>query len=174
MSLPGSRLPSSSRRSFIRRAIGVGGAASASMALARPSSAFGRQTPGVGGFDHVSIPMRRVEEMVAFYRAFGFRVEQGEQLVSVHFGDQKINFHTPLLWESGYTLRATAAVPPCGDWCWVWEGTREELLEVFERTGTEIDTEGERQGGRDDGRAVGQSVYTRDPDSNLLEFIIYS
>jgi hypothetical protein len=31
----------------------------------------------------------------------------------------------------------------------------------------------ERIGGRDGGRAKGISVYVRDPDSNLLEFIIY-
>ena len=31
----------------------------------------------------------------------------------------------------------------------------------------------ERIGGRDGGRAKGTSLYVRDPDSNLLEFIIY-
>jgi catechol 2,3-dioxygenase-like lactoylglutathione lyase family enzyme len=31
----------------------------------------------------------------------------------------------------------------------------------------------ERDGGRDGGRAKGSSYYTRDPDGNLLEFIIY-
>jgi len=34
-------------------------------------------------------------------------------------------------------------------------------------------TEGRRQGGRDGGDAVGESVYMRDPDGNLLEFILY-
>ncbi len=32
----------------------------------------------------------------------------------------------------------------------------------------------ERMGGRDNGRAKGTSLYVRDPDSNLLEFMIYS
>ncbi len=64
-------------------------------------------------------------------------------------------------------------MPPCGDFCWVWEGTRAELVAVLERIGAEIEAEGERQGGRDGGRAVGQSIYTRDPDGNLLEFIRY-
>jgi hypothetical protein len=32
----------------------------------------------------------------------------------------------------------------------------------------------ERIGGRDNGRAKGTSTYVRDPDTNLLEFIIYS
>ena len=42
------------------------------------------------------------------------------------------------------------------------------------RADAEIEAEGEREGGRDGGNAVGQSVYTRDPDGNLLEFIRYS
>ena len=37
----------------------------------------------------------------------------------------------------------------------------------------EIEAEGERRGGRDGGSAIGQSVYIRDPDGNLLEFISY-
>ena len=32
----------------------------------------------------------------------------------------------------------------------------------------------ERIGGRDGGRAKGTSIYTRDPDHNLLEFIVYA
>ena len=31
----------------------------------------------------------------------------------------------------------------------------------------------ERIGGRNAGRATGTSLYTRDPDRNLLEFIVY-
>ena len=50
-------------------------------------------------------------------------------------------------------------------------GTSELALESSDETPS---PSGERRGGRDDGRAVGHSVYTRDPDGNLLEFIIYS
>jgi hypothetical protein len=97
--------------------------------------------------------MQNVEAMIAFYRALGFVVREGGQIVSVHFADQKINFHRPALWQSGtFTLRASAARPPCGDFCWVWEGSREALLEAFGRAGAEIEVEGERTGGRDGGR----------------------
>jgi len=176
------------RRAFIKRVLAAGAALSApGAALAAPRGASGhaedadgdpppalRQATGVGPLDHVAIPIRAVDEMIAFYRALGFVVREGAQIVSIHFADQKINFHRPALWQSGtFTLRASAASPPCGDFCWVWQGSRESLLESFERAGAEIEVEGQRTGGRDGGDAVGQSTYTRDPDGNLLEFIRY-
>ena len=58
--------------------------------------------------------------------------------------------------------------------CFVWEGSVETLRKVLDQAGAKI-IEGpiERQGGRDGGRAKGTSLYVRDPDSNLLEFMIY-
>lgn len=160
------------RRAFIKRALAAGTAlAVPRAALAEPSPA---QTPGIGPLDHVAIPIQNVEAMIAFYRALGFGVREGGQIVSIHFADQKINFHRPALWQGGtFTLRASAARPPCGDFCWVWEGSREALLEALVGAGAEIEVEGERTGGRDGGDAVGESTYTRDPDGNLLEFIRY-
>ena len=160
-----------SRRAFIKRTIA---ASAGSTALAIPATGFALQEGQVRTLDHVAIPILRVEEMVAFYRALGFQVRETERRVSVHFGDQKINMHYPSSWQNATPsgLRASAAVPPCGDFCWVWEGTREELLAALERAEAEIVAEGERDGGRDGGTS-GQSVYVRDPDGNLLEFMRY-
>jgi catechol 2,3-dioxygenase-like lactoylglutathione lyase family enzyme len=160
------------RRAFIKRCLAAGAALSApSTALARGLDA---QATGVGALDHVAIPVQNVEAMIAFYRALGFGVREAGQIVSIHFAQQKINFHRPALWQrETFTLRASAALPPCGDFCWVWEGSRAQLLEALSRAGAEIEVEGERTGGRDGGDAVGQSTYTRDPDGNLLEFIRY-
>ena len=164
-----------SRRAFIKRAIAAGTVISGSAAFVRPSKASAQQAVGIVALDHVAIPIRRVEEMVVFYRALGFAVNETERRVSIHLGDQKINFHRPSSWESGtFALRAPAAVPPCGDFCWVWEGTREALVTVLDRAHAEIEAEGERDGGRDGGNARGQSIYVRDPDGNLLEFMRYS
>ena len=129
----------------------------------------------VSSFDHVAVPMRNTEAMVAFYRALGFEVMEGGRICSVHFGDNKINFHRPSLWESGdFTLRAPAALPPCGDFCFVWDGTPATLEATLARVGAEvIEGPAPRQGGRDGGTATGTSRYIRDPDDNLLEFIIY-
>lgn len=128
--------------------------------------------PDIAGFDHVSLPMRYTDAMVAFYRALGCEVAENPHVVSVYVGNQMINLHRPETWQrDGFTLRAPAATPPCGDLCFVWEGTAEELRDRLVRAGAEVE-EGpvERSGGR---QRTGTSVYTRDPDGNLLEFMIY-
>ena len=161
-----------SRRRFIKGVLG--GGVGASMAVAAGGSPLSAQGGPIRSFDHVAVPMRNTDAMVRFYRALGFTVNESPRVCSVHFGDQKINFHQPALWESGFTLRAPAAEPPCGDFCFVWDGTTAALLATLERAGAEV-IEGPvgRTGGRDGGTATGTSHYIRDPDDNLLEFIIY-
>ena len=129
----------------------------------------------IRSFDHVAIPIQNVDAMLSFYRALGFGVNDNGPRYSVHFGDQKINFHGPEVWQSGrFTLRGPTAVPGCGDFCLVWEGTAESLQNMLTQSGAKI-IEGpvERAGGKSGGSAKGKSLYVRDPDSNLLEFIIY-
>jgi len=129
------------------------------------------QDGAVIGFDHVALPMMNVESMVAFYRSLGLPVTESQYLVQVHLRDQMINFHRPEVWQGDASLRAAAASPPCGDLCLVWEGSQESLAELLGRADVEI-IEGpvERQGGR---RVAASSVYVRDPDGNLIEFITY-
>jgi catechol 2,3-dioxygenase-like lactoylglutathione lyase family enzyme len=127
---------------------------------------------GIRGFDHVSLPMQNTEAMVAFYRSLGLSVAEQPYVVSVYVGDQMINLHRPEIWrQAGFSLRAPEAKPPCGDLCFVWEGSAESLRARLDAARVEI-IEGpvERQGGR---RAAATSVYVRDPDGNLLEFLIY-
>jgi catechol 2,3-dioxygenase-like lactoylglutathione lyase family enzyme len=126
----------------------------------------------ISGIDHVSLPMRDTDTMVAFYRALGFAIAEHTAIVSVYAGAQMINFHRPALWpRPEFTLRAPAATPPCGDLCFVWSGTQDELHALLREVSAAVE-EGPvtRNGGR---RAEGTSVYTRDPDGNLLEFITY-
>jgi catechol 2,3-dioxygenase-like lactoylglutathione lyase family enzyme len=111
--------------------------------------------------------------MLAFYRKLGFDIRESAAAVSVYAGRQMINFHRPTRWQDAtFTLRAPAAKPPCGDLCFVWDGTAAQLKAWLDAAGTRVE-EGPvpRQGGR---KAEGSSTYIRDPDGNLLEFIVYS
>jgi catechol 2,3-dioxygenase-like lactoylglutathione lyase family enzyme len=131
----------------------------------------------ISAFDHVAVPMERVEQMVAFYTALGCRVDAQSNgaIYAVIFGDNKINFHAPQLWKPGqFTLRGPTALPGCGDFCFVWQGGQEALDSTLRQANATIE-EGpvERTGGMNGGSTRGISIYTRDPDSNLLEFIMY-
>ena len=131
----------------------------------------------IKAFDHVAIPIQKVEEMIAFYTALGCEVSDdfGKRLYSIHFGDNKINFHTSAIWQSGkFSLRGPTAQPGCGDFCFVWGDTEAALHQLLDQLNADIE-EGpvDRVGGRNGGRDNGTSVYIRDPDENLLEFIVY-
>ena len=136
----------------------------------------------IAGFDHVALPTRRPAEMIDFYGRLGFRVPDFEEwkgskapFFSVFFGDQKINFHGPELWQNEkFDLRGPAARPGCGDLCFVWEGGLDALRKRLEVAGAEVEAGPmDMIGGRDGGRGRGTSIYTRDPDRNLIEFILY-
>jgi catechol 2,3-dioxygenase-like lactoylglutathione lyase family enzyme len=127
----------------------------------------------VSGFDHVAVPMQNVEAMIAFYRRLGFRMTENENAVSVYIGSNMINFHRPMRWQDpSFTTRAPAAKPPCGDFCFVWNGTAAALQTWLQAAGVKVELGPvDRAGGR---RKTGSSTYVRDPDGNLLEFMIYS
>lgn len=129
-------------------------------------------TGRISGLDHVAIPMRNTDAMVAFYGGLGLPMTENANAVSVHFGQQMVNFHRPTRWQDpAFTLRGPAAVPPCGDLCVVWDGTLDALHAMLGRLSIAIEVGPvERAGGR---RRSGTSTYVRDPDGNLLEFMIY-
>ena len=136
----------------------------------------------IAAFDHAVIPTGQPEEMIAFYKRLGFSVP-GEQdwrdgkarIFAFATANFKLNVHPPEVWQSGkFDLRGPTAVPGCGDFCFVWEGTVDEARALIESTGAEVIVGPvDRVGGRSAGTATGSSVYTRDPDGNLLELITY-
>ena len=158
--------PKSSRRSFVK-----------SMAVGSVAAHVGdlRAQPAgrVAGIDHVALPMQNGDAMIAFYRALGFEMSETANALSVYIGSQMINFHRPSLWQNAsFALRAPAAKPPCGDLCFLWDGSAEALKALLDRAGAKIELGPvPRPGGR---RRNGTSTYIRDPDGNLLEFMIYA
>jgi len=155
-----------SRRRFVKAAVSA-----AAVTGAQATSA--QQGAGIRGFDHVAVPMQNTDAMIAFYRRLGFQMTENENAVSVYIGTQMINFHRPTRWQDpAFTLRAPAAKPPSGDFCFVWSGSAMELKAMLERAGVKIELGPvDRAGGR---RKTGSSTYVRDPDGNLLEFMIYA
>jgi catechol 2,3-dioxygenase-like lactoylglutathione lyase family enzyme len=158
----------SSRRKFMQNVVVAGGVIGMSDVRTGSAQLAGR----IRGFDHVALPMANTDAMIAFYRALGCDIKESATACSVYFGDNMINFHRPARWQDKtFTNRAPAAVPPCGDLCFVWEGSEQSLKDLLARAAAKIDVGPvPREGGR---RKTGSSVYVRDPDGNLLEFMIY-
>jgi catechol 2,3-dioxygenase-like lactoylglutathione lyase family enzyme len=155
-----------------RRRFVEGAAAAAAAGIGGRGGAQAQAANRVTGYDHVALPMLNTDAMVAFYRKLGFDIRESAAAVSVYAGRNMINFHRPTRWQDGtFTLRAPAAKPPCGDLCFVWDGTAAQLKAWIDAAGARVE-EGPvpRQGGR---KADGSSTYIRDPDGNLLEFIVY-
>ena len=126
--------------------------------------------------DHVAIPIENVKEILVFYEELGFRLDRDRapDFYSVHLGNTKINFLAPSVWHSErFTLRGRDAIPGCGYFCLVWEGTDDQLHDMLHKNKVPI-VEGpiERDGAMAGGRR-GISTYVREPDGNLIEFIRY-
>lgn len=130
------------------------------------------------GIDHLAMPTANAERLIAFYKKLGFLINDEEEwrsgkanTFSIQVGDSKINVH-----PEGYTanLRGPTATPGCADICFVWGGTVEECKQMLAEAGVEIlQGPAPRKGGRKRGTVPSLSIYCRDPDENLLEFMTY-
>jgi catechol 2,3-dioxygenase-like lactoylglutathione lyase family enzyme len=128
--------------------------------------------------DHIAMPTANAERLLAFYKRLGFPINNEEAwrqgkvpTFSIQVGESKINVH-----PEGYTasLRGPTAVPGCTDICFVFEGTVEECQKMLQEAGvTIIQGPVPRAGGRGRGTAPSLSFYARDPDDNLLEWMVY-
>ena len=136
----------------------------------------------VSRFDHVAIPADDPEPLLAFYQSLGFNIlyeeewRAGNGVPAIAVGpEQKINVHPPALWQRpDFTLRGPTAQPGSADLCFVWNGTLAEVSALLETAGAEV-VRGPvpMRGGAQGGEGRGTSIYTRDPEQNLVEFIVY-
>jgi catechol 2,3-dioxygenase-like lactoylglutathione lyase family enzyme len=99
----------------------------------------------------------------------------GAELVPVgdgwayRFGRQQLNLHGP-----GVTPHPVARIPvaPGGsDLCFVWDGDIDDAVAHLEGCGVQVELGPIARNGA---RGPGRSVYFRDPDGSLLEFIAYA
>jgi catechol 2,3-dioxygenase-like lactoylglutathione lyase family enzyme len=120
--------------------------------------------------DHCVIAVSDWDRSNAFYRdVCGAEVrELSRGRYAYRFGDQQLNVHGP--GAAPYPLAREPVRAGNSDLCLVWPGTPEDAVTHLERHGVEL-IEGPvmRPGARGDGT----SVYFRDPDGSLLEFIAY-
>jgi catechol 2,3-dioxygenase-like lactoylglutathione lyase family enzyme len=120
--------------------------------------------------DHVVIHVSDWERSNAFYGdVLGAElIELPRGRWAYGFGDVRLNVHGP-----GSAPEPVAAAPsgPGGaDLCLRWGGPVEDAIEHLRDRGVEIELGPvERQGAA----GTGRSVYFRDPDGSLLEFISY-
>jgi catechol 2,3-dioxygenase-like lactoylglutathione lyase family enzyme len=94
------------------------------------------------------------------------------QIASVHFyrfGTEQLSVHGP-----GLDAKPVARipVPPGGsDLCFEWPGPVEAAAAHLDRCGVAVELGPKRTFGA---KGLGMSVYFRDPDGTLLEFISYA
>ncbi|HWL64407.1 MAG TPA: VOC family protein [Actinomycetota bacterium] len=126
---------------------------------------------GLDRLDHSVIAVSDWERSNAFYRdVVGVEaLQQPDGRWLYRIGDQQLSVHGPGVPDS--PLRPRVDVQAGGAHvCFTWAGPIEDATAHLESHGVSVE-EGpvEREGGR----GQGSSVYFRDPDGNLLEFISY-
>jgi len=120
--------------------------------------------------DHCVVHISDWERSNAFYRdVVGAEVvDVGDGRFAYRFGDSRLNLHGPGV---DPTPVARIPVPPGGsDLCLRWDGPIDAAVAHLERHGVEIELGPVARSGA---RGAGTSVYFRDPDGSLLEFIAY-
>ena len=119
--------------------------------------------------DHCVIHVSDWEVSNAFYgEVIGAEVIRVGERWAYRLGEQQLNVHGP---GARVTEVARLPVQPGNsDLCFEWAGPIEEAIAHLRRAGVAIEVGPvERSGAR--GR--GGSVYFRDPDGSLMEFISY-
>ena len=120
--------------------------------------------------DHCVIHVSDWERSNAFYHnVLGAELVPRGTGWSYRFGDQQLNLHGPGVDPT--PVAKLPVQPGNSDLCFEWPGPINEALEHLGRNNVEVEAGPVERFGA---RGAGMSVYFRDPDGSLLEFISYS
>ena len=122
-------------------------------------------------FDHCVIHVSEWERSNAFYRdVIGMEVVARETVGFVYrLGDVQLNLHGPGLKPA--EVARLPVQPGNSDLCFEWQGPIADAIAHLEKHKVAIERGPMQRFGRGNN---GTSVYFRDPDGSLMEFISYA
>ena len=123
----------------------------------------------MASLDHCVIAVSHWQQSNRFYAdILGADVVATGAGFAYRFGSNQLNVHGPGV-EGAPNARPPVA-PGAADLCFVWEAEIDEAVAHLSKHGVAIEVGPVQRFGA---RGEGMSVYFRDPDGSLLEFISY-
>jgi catechol 2,3-dioxygenase-like lactoylglutathione lyase family enzyme len=124
-----------------------------------------------GKLDHCVIHVTDWSRSNAFYRdVLGAElIDRGNGTWAYRFSSAQLNVHGPSVQAA--PLARVPVAPGNSDLCFEWEGPIDGAVAHLREQAIEIEKGPVPRNGA---RGAGQSVYFRDPDGSLMEFISYA
>ena len=125
--------------------------------------------PSTITFDHCVIHVGDWARSTAFYRdVLGAEVVPVGKGFAYRFGPVQLNCHGPD--QIGFPRADVPVMPGNSDLCFEWHGAIDGAIAHLKAHGVKVELGPvERRGAR----GLGTSVYFRDPDGSLMEFMSY-
>jgi catechol 2,3-dioxygenase-like lactoylglutathione lyase family enzyme len=119
--------------------------------------------------DHCVVHVSDWERSNAFYReVMGAEIVPRGKFFAYRFGDMQLNLHGPGM--IGNPVARLPVQPGNSDICFEWKGPITDAVAHLARHRVPIELGPVKRNGA---RGEGTSVYFRDPDGSLLEFMSY-